>query len=142
MKICKQLLGVHKTTTNLGVLLETGRVPWHIHAIKASIKNWERIRKSQANPLLIDSYTNAIEEQLPWIVQIRNTLETNDMLEHYLNLFEVGGDVNHKSYPIPCSKYVYAYRKQGSTIIFGILVGLTPCTWGLKIGTSPNVIKI
>ena len=88
MKICKQLLGVHKTTTNLGVLLETGRVPWYIHAIKASIKNWERIRKSQANLLLIDSYTNAIDEQLPWIVQIRNILETNGMLEHYLNLYE------------------------------------------------------
>ena len=88
MKICKQLLGVHKNTTNHGVLLETGRVPWHSHAIKASIKNWERIRKSQANVLLLDSYKNAIEEGLPWIEQIKCTLEANEMLECYLNPYE------------------------------------------------------
>lgn len=27
MMICKQLLGVHKNTTNIGVLLELGRLP-------------------------------------------------------------------------------------------------------------------
>ena len=88
MKICKQLLGVHKNTTNNGVLLETGRVPWHIHAIKASIKNWERIRKSQANIILLDSYKDATDERLSWIEHIKSTLEASDMLEHYINPYE------------------------------------------------------
>ena len=35
MMICKQILGVQKQTTNVGVLLEIGRIP---------LKNWERIR--------------------------------------------------------------------------------------------------
>jgi len=45
LRICKQLLGVQKQTTSIGVLLELGRIPLHIDAIKLSIKNWERIRK-------------------------------------------------------------------------------------------------
>ena len=88
MKMCKQLLGVHKNTTNNGVLLETGRVPLGIHAIKAAIKNWERIRKYQANSLLIDSYQNADEENLLWIERIKYTLESNGMLAFYLNPYE------------------------------------------------------
>ena len=44
MMICKSILGVHKCTTNVGVLLEIRRVPLLFSAIKNSIKNWERIR--------------------------------------------------------------------------------------------------
>ena len=43
MKFCKQLLGVQKQTTNSGVLLELGRIPLEIYAIKNAIKNWVRI---------------------------------------------------------------------------------------------------
>ena len=41
---CKQILGVQKQTTNIGVLLELGRIPLQNFATKASIKNWERIK--------------------------------------------------------------------------------------------------
>ena len=41
---CKHILGVQKQTTNVGVLLELGRVPFQNFAIKAAIKNWEQIR--------------------------------------------------------------------------------------------------
>ena len=43
MKFLKQLLGVQTQTSNVGVLLETGRVPLITYAIKNSIKNWFRI---------------------------------------------------------------------------------------------------
>ena len=43
MKFLKQLLGVQTQTSNLWVLLETGRVPLLTYAIKNSIKNWFRI---------------------------------------------------------------------------------------------------
>ena len=36
---CKQLLGVQKQTTNLGVLLELGRIPLQNFVTKAAIKN-------------------------------------------------------------------------------------------------------
>ena len=50
---CKQLLGVGKTTTNVGVFLELGLVPLNIYAQKNSIQNWNRIAKFEtSNPLV------------------------------------------------------------------------------------------
>jgi len=43
MTFCKELLGVQKQTTNIGVLLELDRVPLSIYAKKNCVKNWERI---------------------------------------------------------------------------------------------------
>ena len=53
MTMYKTLLGVNKKTTNVGVFLELSRVPLHLHAIKLSVKNWERVRKNKANKLLM-----------------------------------------------------------------------------------------
>ena len=64
MKVFKQILGVHKQTTNIGVLLELGRGTLDIECIKFGIKNWERIRGGNANKLIIDSYNNALMEGL------------------------------------------------------------------------------
>ena len=83
--MCKQLLGVQKQTTNIGVLLELGRVPLYFFAIKAAIKNWERIKKGQANILLMASYNDAIMNKLPWIVGIKSVLENNAMLFFFIN---------------------------------------------------------
>ena len=44
MMMCKQVLGVQKQTTNIGVLLELGRILLGIWALKFAVKNWERIR--------------------------------------------------------------------------------------------------
>ena len=85
MMICKQLLGVQKQTTNVGVLLELGRLPLHLYAIKFSIKNWERIKRGQANNVLLASYKNATDEELPLTNNIKSILETNGMLSFYLN---------------------------------------------------------
>ena len=41
---CKHFLGVQKQSTNIGVLLEPGRIPLQHFAVKAAIKNWERIK--------------------------------------------------------------------------------------------------
>ena len=41
---CKDILGVQKQTTNVGVLLELGRIPLQTYAKRAAIKNWERIK--------------------------------------------------------------------------------------------------
>ena len=73
--MCKQILGVQKQTTNIGVLLELGRVPMGIYAAKSAIKNWGRIRKGQGNVLLLASYRDAMESNLPWISSIKFILE-------------------------------------------------------------------
>ena len=54
MKFCKDLLGVHTTTTNTGVLLELGQIPLCIYGRKNCTKNWDRIcRRGNANELLL-----------------------------------------------------------------------------------------
>ena len=54
--MCKQILGVQTQTTNIGVLLELGRIPLSISAVKFALKNWERIRLGQGNEILTDAY--------------------------------------------------------------------------------------
>ena len=88
MMMCKQILGVQKQTTNIGVLLELGRVPLNLTAIKFAIKNWERIRKKQANDLLVASYIDATDENLPWISGIKNILEKHGLLSLFQNEYE------------------------------------------------------
>ena len=80
MMICKQLLGVHRTTTNVGVLLELGRIPLEIYAKKHAVKNWERIRKGMANPLVLASYRDALANNLLWTARLKLTLEENEIL--------------------------------------------------------------
>ena len=52
--MCKQLLGVQKQTTNIGVLLELGSVPMQLFAVKLAIKNWERIRQGHEGKFSVD----------------------------------------------------------------------------------------
>ena len=86
--ICKQLLGVQRSTTNIGILLELGRIPLNIYAIKMAVKNWERIKKSNANTLVLASYRDAMEENLLWVTRIKNILENNGMLSFFLNSYD------------------------------------------------------
>ena len=75
----KQILGVHRQTTNIGVLLELGRQTLDIECIKLGIKNWERIRGGNANKLIIDCLDDALKEDLPWVVKIKEYLSDNNL---------------------------------------------------------------
>ncbi len=74
---CKVILGVQKQTTNLAVLLELGRIPLQNFAIKAAVKNWERIRAGMVGDVLLRSHADARAGGLPWITHIRSILETH-----------------------------------------------------------------
>ena len=82
MRICKQILGVQKQTTNVGVLLEIGRIPLGIWAAKFSVKNWERIRLGSGNEILIEIFK---EGDLCWDLSIKSLLEKNGMLNFYID---------------------------------------------------------
>ena len=84
-KFLKDLLGVQKQTTNIGVLLELGKLPIVIHAQTASVKNWERIVAGNANELLLNSHTRATIFSLPWIETIKERLSTIGMYENFLH---------------------------------------------------------
>ena len=87
MMICKEILGVQKQTTNIGVLLELGETPLSLNAIKLAVKNWERIRLGNANKVLLASYRESLEGGLTWISGIKNVLETNGMLCFFQNSY-------------------------------------------------------
>ena len=84
MSILKQILGVQRQTTNVGVMLELGRHPLSFEARRLAIKNWERIKAGRGNPLLVDSYKDSLGERLPWTSLIKHTLENNGFLGLYL----------------------------------------------------------
>ena len=84
LSFCKQLLGVNKQTTNVGVLLELGQIPITLHACKFAIKNWERIKMKKANDFLLATHKNAITVDLPWISTIKSLLESKGMLVDYI----------------------------------------------------------
>ena len=53
MRFCKDLLDVQRQTTNIGVLLDLGRVPIMLYGRKNCIKNWCRIHVlGRANDLM------------------------------------------------------------------------------------------
>ena len=79
---CKHILGVQKQTTNIGVLLELGRVPMQTFAVKAAIKNWERINKGKTGELLKTNHNLAKREKLPWLTNIKTILQTYNMECH------------------------------------------------------------
>jgi hypothetical protein len=43
IKICKSLLGIHRTSTNVAVLSELGRFPIHFDILKAMLSYWHRL---------------------------------------------------------------------------------------------------
>ena len=85
MKFLKQLLGVQTQTSNIGVLLETGRVPLMAFALKNSINNWNRIANLKKCNLLTDiSFLYIKELELEWHENLKSFLD-NIGLTHILN---------------------------------------------------------
>ena len=85
-RFLKQLLGVQVQTTNIGVLLETGRVPLTIYAKKNCIKNWNRINRNKCNSMLRYSYQNAVINDLVWCIRIKQELACVGLSELFLNM--------------------------------------------------------
>ena len=59
-------------------------VPITYNAIKASVKNWDRIKNKKSNNLLNESFTNALKENLPWTSGIKTILKSNGMLQSFI----------------------------------------------------------
>ena len=92
MNFCKQLLGVQKQTTNIGVLLELGEVPLNIHARQHANKNWVRIVTNvKCNEMVRKSYENAVLHKLTWPTRIESNLSEIGMR----NLFLTKDNLTH-----------------------------------------------
>ena len=83
---CKQLLGVQKQTSNIGVLLELGQTPIMILAQKNAIKNWVRITNNlKCNNLVISSYVASVSEKLTWTCNMQSKLSVIGLGELFLS---------------------------------------------------------
>ena len=75
MRFCKELLGVQRQTTNIGVLLELGRIPILLHGVKNCIKNWSRIDiTKKANEIILMSHQMSLNNSLKWTEGIKSHL--------------------------------------------------------------------
>ena len=90
---CKHLLSVHKSHITEGILLDLERLPLTLFAQKASIKNWERIRKSKCNFLLSLSYKSEVIDPVigncRWLLNIKDILARNGMRNLFLGSYEM-----------------------------------------------------
>ena len=79
MQFCRQILGVQKNTTTMGVLLELGLTPLMLEARRLSLKNWERIKNGDGNILVSYSLKNSVEKELDWNQTICTLLSEHGM---------------------------------------------------------------
>ena len=81
---CNLLLGVQKHTSTLAILLELGLVPLTLNAIKASVKNWDRIRNKKSNNVLYESFRNKKSNNVLY-ESFRNKKSNNVLYESFRN---------------------------------------------------------
>ena len=90
MRFCKDLLGVQKQTTNIGVLLELGRVPLMLFGKKNCIKNCGRLNGTgNANKILLLSIKMSLENSLNWTNTVIDCLNRNGVGITYNKLIHV-----------------------------------------------------
>ena len=89
LRFCKDLLGVQRQTTNIGVLLELGEIPISIYAKKQCIKNFSRIHTQNANRILLATMGNPANSNGVWHNVVKNCLDK-------LGLGGLDTDVIHK----------------------------------------------
>ena len=141
LSFCKQLIGVQKQTTNIGVLLELGQVPLELYAQKSALKNWNRIAKlKEANTLVTLSYENALKEELSWPKLIKATISNIGMMETFvekrkdlnchIKIFQRLLDIFHQNAFAEMDKVsskLRTYKQLKTTIGLESYINLIPC---------------
>ena len=82
INFCKRILGVKKSTCNNAVYYELGRFPLEIDRKRKIFKYWLKIRKS-SNCILRACYQEVIENNDPWILSIKNELNSLGLTDLY-----------------------------------------------------------
>ena len=76
IRFCKELLGVQRQPTNIGVLLGLRRIPIMIYGIKNCIKNWSRIHiLGKANEIVLLTHRMSINCSLKWSQEAKCCLD-------------------------------------------------------------------
>ena len=78
-KLCRYILGVGKNTSTLGVLYETGRIPWSIEAQIRAFDNYIRILSSTSDAIPSLSSSYALDQNLLFKSNLVKFLEVANM---------------------------------------------------------------
>ena len=79
IKLCKHILGVTKSTSNVGCRCELGRNQLYISNFKRNIKNWMRILHDPINDILEMTYKENMTQGLTWTKNLQNILTTHGL---------------------------------------------------------------
>ena len=75
MRFCKEILGVQRQTTNVGELLELGRIPITTYGMKSCMKNYSRIHiLEKANKLVLSAHLLSLNCALKWTEGVKSQL--------------------------------------------------------------------
>ena len=112
LRYCKNILGVHRKTTNTAVRGELGRYPLAVHIIKLVIKYWMRFAEGNDNPILKACYlenVNMVNKGKPCFLN-----KVRDIVLNKLRFQEVwnnqGGSKKQSLLKKMCSKLKNIYK--------------------------------
>ena len=94
MSLCKQALGVRKTTSNIKVLFELGRLPFEIY-IETQMFKYLRFSFLEENTCLHKVINEEIKITNPgWIANLKHILDSYGLSNVMINIFKVvEGDI-------------------------------------------------
>ena len=98
-KICKQIIGVNKKTSNIATIAELGRYPLYIDIQTQIIKYLLRLKIIKKERLLFKAYQEQIEninEQNNWINNAKIILDKNGLSYIFLNHKDSVNIINHR----------------------------------------------
>ena len=96
LKICKQILGVHRKATNLAVFSELGRYPLYIEIQERMIKYFLRFKVMKDDRLAFKAYREQIENKnnnQNWVSNIEKILGQNGLSYIFINQMNASGFV-------------------------------------------------
>ena len=100
MSLCKQVLGVMKTTSNIKVLAKLGRLPFKIYIETQMFKFLQRLLFFEENTYLRKAINEEIKiTNLGWIANLKYILDSYGLSNLMINIFKVvEGAISKKDY--------------------------------------------
>ena len=88
MRFCKEILGVQRQTTHVGVLLELGRITITTYGMKSCMKNYSRIHiLEKANKLVLSAHLLSLNCALKWTEGVKSQLNRSGVGSENRNPF-------------------------------------------------------
>ena len=79
IRLCKNLLGVKRNTSNVGCRCELGRHNLIAIGFKSTIKNWLRIASGNRSKIISRFYDKSLENSSSWATKMKNILFKHGM---------------------------------------------------------------